>query len=96
MFRFVSYFICCSCIPNVKSKTMMLLQKQNLLEKETDSVVKLTTVVQNICLAMWLYYDHIILGAKVGFLKMDVTNQSRRSNIFWLIAMVCGMSKDFV
>jgi len=62
--------------------------------QETDSIVKFTTVIQNLCLAMWLYYDHIILAAKVGIVKMDVSVQTRRSNTVWLLAMIAGIFKS--
>jgi len=62
--------------------------------QEEDSVVQSTGVVQNICLALWLYYDHIIWAAKIGLVQKDVAPQTRKANIFWLIAMIMGIVKS--
>jgi len=51
-------------------------------------------VVQNLCLAGWLFFDHIIWGAKIGLFKADVPSHAKKANIFWLIAMVCGIVKS--
>jgi len=62
--------------------------------EEPDPIVKLTTVVQNFSLAGWLFFDHIIWGAKIGLFKADVPSHAKKANIFWLIAMVCGIVKS--
>jgi len=62
--------------------------------EEPDPIVKLTTVVQNFSLAAWLFFDHIIWSAKIGLFKADVPSHAKKANIFWLIAMVCGIVKS--
>ncbi|PRP83577.1 hypothetical protein PROFUN_09126 [Planoprotostelium fungivorum] len=61
--------------------------------QETDTVVSLTTVIQNLSLAIWLYYDHVIWAHKLGLIQRDLAPLSRKSNTFWLIAMLCGIAK---
>jgi hypothetical protein len=57
--------------------------------QQSDSVVKLTTVVQQLALGLWLLYDHVILAASLGFVQPNDTVK-RRANICWLVAMVAG------
>ncbi len=62
--------------------------------EESDGVVKLTTVIQQLALALWLLYDHVIWAGKLGLVKTDrLPSYTRRANIFWLIAMVMGIAK---
>jgi len=66
---------------------------------ENDLVLAATTVIQNIGLGLWLLYDHVIWANKIGFWKNPnidalVPIYQRRSNIFWLIAMVAGIVKS--
>jgi len=62
--------------------------------QESDFIVRSTTVIQNLGLAIWLYYDHIIWAAKIGLVQKDTTEHARRANIFWLLAMVMGIVKS--
>jgi len=62
--------------------------------EEPDQIVRFTTVVQNGSLAAWLFFDHIIWSAKIGLIKADVPAHARKANIFWLIAMICGIVKS--
>jgi len=62
--------------------------------EESDSVVQLTTVVQNASLAVWLFFDHIIWAAKVSLIKADIPAHAKKANIAWLIAMICGIIKS--
>jgi len=66
----------------------------NAYLEELDPVVKVTSVVQNFCLAVWLYYDHFIWAGKAGLLKGDLTVIGRRSNAFWLVAMLVAIVKQ--
>eukprot|EP01117_Protostelium_nocturnum_P002313 TRINITY_DN12977_c0_g1_i1.p1 TRINITY_DN12977_c0_g1~~TRINITY_DN12977_c0_g1_i1.p1 ORF type:complete len:264 (+),score=71.25 TRINITY_DN12977_c0_g1_i1:101-793(+) len=60
-------------------------------EKEKDLVVKFTTVAQNLFLAAWLYYDHILLFNKIGLISRDTKPVSKKSNTFWLLAMIMAI-----
>jgi len=67
---------------------------QKTLLEEPDLVIKGTTVVQSVCLGLWLVYDHIIWAAKLNLTKVETTTYARRANIFWLIAMIMGVVKS--
>jgi len=62
--------------------------------EEKDSVVKVTTVIQQLALAFWLLYDHVIWAGKLGLVKTErMPLYMRRANIFWLVAMLMGIVK---
>jgi len=61
---------------------------------ENDVVVKLTTVVQNVSLGLWLVYDHIVWATKLGLIKSNIEEHSRKSNIFWFISMVTAILRN--
>jgi len=62
---------------------------------ESDGVIKITTVVQQLALALWLLYDHVIWAGKLGLVKTDkMPTYARRANIFWLVAMLMGIVKS--
>jgi len=62
--------------------------------EETDAVVKVTTVVQHLALAVWLIYDHIIWATKLGLMQSDVAKHNKKANISWLISMIAGALKS--
>jgi hypothetical protein len=63
--------------------------------EESDVVVKATSVVQQLALALWLLYDHVIWAGKLNVIKTDrLPIYSRRANIFWLVAMLMGILKS--
>jgi len=62
--------------------------------EETDGVVRATTVVQQLSLAMWLLYDHLVWAGKVGVVNTDTAAHARKSNSFWLLAMLMGIVKS--
>jgi len=61
---------------------------------ERDTILKVTTVSQNFCFAIWLYYDHFIWAGKVGLLKSDLTVVTKRSNLFWLAGLILAIIKQ--
>jgi len=62
--------------------------------QETDPIVRGTSTIQNLCLALWLFYDHVIWATKVGLMTSDVVAHTKKSNVFWLISMICGVIKS--
>jgi len=76
-------------------KSVAFLQSASKVAvEETDAVVKVTTVVQHLGLAIWLIYDHIIWAGKLGLVQTDLVGHNRKANIFWLISMVAGAIKS--
>jgi len=61
---------------------------------ENDVVVKITTVIQNVSLGLWLIYDHIIWATKLGLITTNVEAHSRKSNIFWFISMITAIVRN--
>jgi len=61
--------------------------------EESDVVVKSTTVIQNLCLAVWLIYDHIIWAGKLNLIQTDIKAHARTSNSFWMTSMIMAVIK---
>jgi len=62
--------------------------------EEDDDIVRGTTVIQNLALAIWLYFDQFIWAAKIGLIQKDITTHTYRANVAWLIAMIAGIIKS--
>jgi len=65
------------------------------VSEENDVLVKITVVIQQLSLGLWLLYDHVIWAGKLNLIKSDrMPTYTRRANIFWLIAMLMGIVKS--
>lgn len=62
--------------------------------QEKDSFVRSISVLQNLCLSIWMVYDNVIWAGKTGLVKLDLNPISRKSNTFWLASMICGIIKS--
>jgi len=77
------------------AKSISLIQSASkAFKEENDALVKATTVVQQLSLALWLVYDHAIWAGKLGLVQTDVAAHSKKSNTFWLISMIMGVVKS--
>ena len=62
---------------------------------EEDKVELITSVLQQLGLAIWLIYDNLMWAAKVGLIKNADTNTwLKRSNQAWLMAMLSAVVKN--
>eukprot|EP01116_Phalansterium_solitarium_P020769 TRINITY_DN6224_c0_g1_i1.p1 TRINITY_DN6224_c0_g1~~TRINITY_DN6224_c0_g1_i1.p1 ORF type:complete len:220 (-),score=24.16 TRINITY_DN6224_c0_g1_i1:183-842(-) len=77
------------------AKSISLIQSAaKTYKEENDPLIKSTTVVQQLCLALWLAYDHAIWAGKLGLVQTDIAAHSKKSNSFWLVSMIMGVIKN--
>jgi len=77
------------------AKSISLIQSASkTFNDEKNLVVNATTVLQQLCLAMWLFYDHAVWAGKLGLVQTDIAGHTRKSNSFWLVSMIMGVAKN--
>ena len=76
------------------AKSLTHMKNIYTLLGEEDKVELITSVLQQLGLAIWLIYDNLMWAAKVGLIKNADTNSwLKRSNQAWLMAMLSAVIK---